>query len=41
MFRLDFINLPLAGVPYEIALEVCLVLAFMAWLISVITREVS
>lgn len=41
MFGLDFINLPLAGTPYGTALEVCLVLAFVAWLLSVITREVS
>ena len=41
MFGLDFIDLPLAGTPFGTALEVCLVLAFVAWLLSVITREVS
>ena len=41
MLGLDFISLPLAGTPYGTALEVCLVLAFVAWLLSVITREVS
>ena len=41
MFGLDFIKLPLAGTPFGTALEVCLVVAFVAWLLSVITREVS
>ena len=41
MFGLDFIDLPLAGTPFGTALEACLVLAFVAWLLSVITREVS
>ncbi|MYI22356.1 MAG: DUF1295 domain-containing protein [Gammaproteobacteria bacterium] len=38
---LDFVNLPLAGTPFGTALELCLVLALVAWLLSVITREVS
>ena len=41
MFGLDFIKQPLAGTPFGTALEACLVLAFVAWLLSVITREVS
>ena len=38
---LDFIDLPLAGTPFGTALDLCLVLALVAWLLSVITREVS
>ena len=38
---LDFIGLPLSGTPFGAALELCLVLALVAWLLSVITREVS
>jgi len=41
MLGLDFVNLPLAGTPFGTALELCLVLALVAWLLSVITREVS
>ena len=41
MFGLDFINLPLAGTPFGTALEVSLVIAFVAWLLSVVTRESS
>ena len=41
MLGLDFIDLPLAGTPFGTALELCLVLALVAWLLAVITREVS
>ena len=38
---LDFISHPLPGTPYGTALELCLALAALAWLTSVITREYS
>ncbi len=38
---LDFVSHPLTGTPYGVALELCAVLAVLAWLISVITREYS
>ena len=38
---LDFLNHPLSGTPYGTALELCVVLAALAWLTSVITREYS
>ncbi|MCY4645826.1 MAG: DUF1295 domain-containing protein [Gammaproteobacteria bacterium] len=41
MLGLDFIAHPLSGTPFGTALELCLVLALVAWLLSVITREVS
>ena len=41
MLGLDFIDHPLAGTPFGIALELCLMLALVAWFLSVITREVS
>ena len=37
----DFISHPLSGTPYGAALELCVALAFLAWLVSVITREYS
>ena len=37
----DFISLPLSGTPFGIALEVCALLAVAAWLLSIITREIS
>ena len=37
----DFISHPLSGTPYGVALELCVALAFLAWLVSVITREYS
>ena len=36
---LDFINLPLSGTPFGTALEVCVILAAVAWLLSIGTRE--
>ena len=41
MLGLDFIGLPLASTPFGTALKLCLVLALVAWLLSVVTREVS
>ncbi|MCY4400656.1 MAG: DUF1295 domain-containing protein [Gemmatimonadetes bacterium] len=38
---LDFLHLPLTGTPFGTALEVCVIVTFVAWLVSVITREVS
>ena len=38
---LDFLSHPLSGTPYGTALELCLALAALAWLTSVITREYS
>ena len=38
---LDFIPHPLSGTPFGTAFELCLVLALVAWLLSLITREVS
>ena len=38
---LDFVSHPLSGTPYGTALELCLALAALAWLTSVITREYS
>lgn len=37
----DFVSHPLSGTPYGAALELCVALAFLAWLVSVITREYS
>ena len=37
----DFISLPLSGTPFGIPLEVCALLAVAAWLLSIITREIS
>ncbi len=41
MFGLDFIPSPLEGAPFGTALEVCLIIAFVAWFLSVVTRESS
>ena len=41
MFGLDFVPNPLDGAPYGTALQVCLILAFVAWFLSVVTRECS
>ncbi len=38
---LDVINPPLSGTPFGTALEVCVILAAVAWLLPVVTREVS
>ena len=38
---LNFIDHPLTGTPYGTALDLCIVLAALAWLTSVITREYS
>ena len=41
MFGLDLIPNPLEGAPFGTALEVCLIIAFVAWFLSVVTRESS
>ena len=38
---LNFINHPLTGTPYGTALDLCVIVAILAWLTSVITREYS
>ena len=38
---LNFIPHPLAGTPYGFALDLCLILAAVIWILSVITREYS
>lgn len=37
----DFVSHPLTGTPYGAALELCVLLAVLAWLTSVVTREYS
>ena len=37
----DFVSHPLSATPYGAALELCLILAALCWLLSVITREYS
>ena len=32
---------PLAGIPFGVALDLCIVLAAGAWLLSVVTRDYS
>lgn len=39
MFGLDFIPNPLDGSPYGTALQVCLILAFVGWFLSLVARE--
>lgn len=39
MFGLDFIPDPLGGAPFGTALEVCLIIAFAGWILSLIDRE--
>ena len=41
MFGLDLIPNPFEGAPFGTALEVCLIIAFVAWFLSVVTRESS
>ena len=41
METLNFFNHPLTGTPFGSALDLCIVLAASAWLLSVITREYS
>ncbi len=41
MFGLDVFRHPLSGTPFGTALDVCLILAAVAWLLSVVTRESS
>jgi len=41
MFGLDSIPNPLEGAPFGTALELCLVIAFVAWFLSLVTREFS
>ncbi len=41
MLDLNFVNHPLTGTPFGAALDLCLVLAVLAWAVSVITREYS
>ena len=38
---LDFINHPLTGTPFGTALTVCVLIAAAAWLLSLVTRDVS
>ena len=38
---LDLIDHPLTGTPFGTALTVCVLIAAAAWLLSVVTREVS
>lgn len=38
---LNFFNHPLTGTPFGSALDLCIVLAVLAWLLSVMTREYS
>ena len=38
---LNFINHPLVGNPYGIALDLCIVLAIVCWVLSILTREYS
>ena len=37
----EFFNLPLSGAPFSVALDVCVVLAVVVWLVSMVTRECS
>ncbi len=37
----DFVSHPLTGTPYGAALELCVLLAALCWLLSIITREYS
>ncbi len=41
MNTLNFINHPLVGTPYGIALDLCIVLATTCWVLSILTREYS
>ena len=38
---LNFINHPLVGTPYGFALDLCIVLAIVCWVLSILTREYS
>ena len=38
---LNFINHPLVGTPYGLALDLCIVLAIVCWVLSILTREYS
>ena len=38
---LNFINHPLVGTPFGIALDLCIVLAIGCWVLSILTREYS
>ena len=38
---LNFINHPLVGTPYGLALDLCIVLAIGCWVLSILTREYS
>lgn len=38
---LNFLNHPLTGTPFGLALDLCVMLAMSAWLLSVITRDYS
>ena len=41
MNSLNFIDHPLVGTPYGVALDLCIVLAIVCWVISILTREYS
>ena len=38
---LNFINHPLVGTPYGFALDLCIALAIVCWVLSILTREYS
>ena len=38
---LNFVNHPLVGTPYGSALDLCIALAMLAWVLSILTREYS
>ena len=38
---LNFIDHPLVGAPYGVALDLCIVLAIACWVLSILTREYS
>ena len=40
-YELNFINHPLVGTPYGVALDLCIVLAIVCWVLSILTREYS
>ena len=41
MSFLNFIHHPLVGTPYGVALDLCIALAIVCWVISILTREYS
>ena len=41
MNSLNFIDHPLVGTPFGVALDLCIVLATTCWVLSILTREYS